>query len=75
MKVAFLSSAHELRQKELVIGTEVQIDFPGLTVGGVARNAFARLVNESATDALIVVNQTRIDWDRGGTAPATLAAS
>jgi hypothetical protein len=39
------------------------------SVGGVSRNNFARLPNEPATQTLTVTGTTRVDWQRGGSAP------
>ena len=38
-------------------------------MGGAARSHIARLLNEPATQTLIVVNATQVQWLRGGTAP------
>ena len=45
------------------------------TVNGLAREGYACLVNDSATDVLTVPSQNQIRWLRGGSAPAVSAVA
>jgi uncharacterized delta-60 repeat protein/uncharacterized repeat protein (TIGR01451 family) len=54
---------------KVLLGGAFTSIFPNGTGSAIARNRFARLVNEPATQRLTVPNASRVQWLRGGASP------